>query len=143
MSDRIALPVDGRVFMQDSGLDDLLLRILIDLVVDDTVATVVRVRLVQGVAINAIRLNHVVCLIAHFHLLALAQINLNRILRGFVNRQVEAIDTVGVVCYCLVTILVHLRLTDSVLQVSVLMLNRTIHPVIWSFGFADRYRVAI
>ena len=62
--------------MKDLGLDSVLARVLGDLVVDDAVAQVLRIRLLNRVAINAVGRQVVVDLVAHFDLLAFAEMDL-------------------------------------------------------------------
>ena len=62
--------------MQDLCFNGLLTRILADLVVDDAVAQVLRVRFSESVAINAVGLQVVVDLVAHFDLVAFAEMDL-------------------------------------------------------------------
>ena len=94
--DTITAPYDGVIRMKHLGGDLLFARVLVDLVVDNAVAAVVRIGHYQGVTIDTIGLDVHIDLVAYFDLFAFAETDLNGIFRRGVNLQMQAVDTIGI-----------------------------------------------
>ena len=135
-SDTITAPYDGVIRMKHLGGDLLFARVLVDLVVDNAVAAVVRIRHYQGVTIDTIGLDIDVNLIAHFDLLSLAEADLNGIFRRGVDLQMQAVDTIGIE-HRRIAVFVLLDGTYGMRQVVVLMLDRSVLPMVRQLGLAN------
>ena len=112
------MPVETLAYMQNTGLDAMILRNLGDLEVDDTVALVLAVRLGNRVAeylTNRIFNRIEITLTVDDRIFILAERDVFGALRCRNDGQVDTIDTIRVV-YGLVGILVLLGLADRVLQ---------------------------
>ena len=119
LEDGIALPYNRVSLMHDAGLDQMALRDLRDLVVDDTVAFITAVVLVCRIMEDfAYRiLNRVeIALAVNQRIFVLAYRDTLYAFRSGIDGQVDAVDTIRVV-HGLVGILILLGLADRMLQV--------------------------
>ena len=139
LCDVVVVPINGLVLVQDACLGVFLERRYIHLYIYYTITLTIRIACCDGVAVNAIGLigSVSVGLTADVLRRSATYVVVFGRMRSGINREVQAVDTVGVVD-SRVTILVLLGRSDRMLQCVVSMILRTTCPVERQCRFADR-----
>ena len=120
LTDGLIVPYKALIDVQDTLLNDMILRDLGDLQVDDTVALVTRVLLVYRIAeheTDGVFDRVEITLFVDDRVFVLAYLDTLYALRSRIDGQVDAVDTVGVIIDRLEYILILFGLTHRVLQI--------------------------
>ena len=137
------MPADGLSYVQDLGLQLCECRKLLDLIVDDAVATRhVRVCEVNGIAIDAVCLQHIVGLaVRQGLLLSLAERDLLDMLGLRHDIELQAVDTIHARNGARITVFYYSCLARLAADGVVLMLYRSVLPIEGQFALANSDRV--
>ena len=143
LGDGHAAPIDGFAFMHDDGLSHAVHWVLIDLQIDDTVATgCLRIRTHDRVAQYTVRAAHVVCLTVDADIFAFAEIVLLYFLDLRQDGQLQDIDAVGSCDFADEAVRYLACRSRLCTQVGGAVLNRSALPVIRQLALTNGYRVA-
>ena len=143
LGDGHAAPIDSLAFMHDDGLSHAVHGVLIDLQIDDTVATgSLRIRTHDRVAQYAVGAAHVVCLTVDADIFAFAEIVLLYFLDLRQDGQLQDIDAVGSCDFADEAVRYLACRSRLCTQVGGAVLNRSALPVVRQLALTNGYRVA-
>ena len=143
LGDGHATPIDGLAFVHDDGLSHAVHGVLIDLQIDDTVATSsLRIRTHDRVAQYAVGAAHVVCLTVDADIFAFAEIVLLYFLDLRQDGQLQDIDAVGSCDFADEAVRYLACRSRFRTQVGGAILDRSALPVIRQLALTNGYRVA-
>ena len=143
LGDGHAAPIDGLAFVHDDGLSHAVHGVLIDLQIDDTVATgSLRIRTHDRVSQYAVGAAHVVCLTIDADIFAFAEIVLLNFLDLRQDGQLQDIDAVGSCDFADEAVRYLACRSRFRTQVCGAVLNRSALPVVRQLALTNGYRVA-
>ena len=134
--DRLTMPLDSLVLMEDAGLNDMPLRHFGDLVINDRVTNGARNRIVSRIAedlTNRVEGLVEITLTVDERVFVLADGDPLGVLRCLLDGEGQAVDAIGAVDG-LIAVLILLAFRQLVVHV----IRRTVEPLEWQVTLADR-----